>query len=82
MVMLNEHQMEQADKTEKIQTLQQQVDEFEVLLKCGICMDNNRDTVIMPCMHFMFCHGCLTKAPKTCPACRGPISGLLQCKLK
>lgn len=52
---------------------------------CEICMSSNRDTVIMPCMHFMFCYECLSKMQQQqqnkCPACRTPISGLLKCKL-
>lgn len=49
---------------------------------CQVCMDCNRNALMMPCMHFMFCHACVSKiADNKCPACRTPISGVLQCKL-
>ena len=51
---------------------------------CTICLDRLRDTIVLPCMHAMFCGSCLRSSspPVThCPTCRGFISGLLECRL-
>jgi late competence protein required for DNA uptake (superfamily II DNA/RNA helicase) len=57
---------------------------YEARLKCRICFERLRDALVMPCMHFMYCHQCLVEhgeASRNCPACRSPISDVLQCKL-
>ena len=47
---------EKAEAVQREQAMQRQLDE-EVL--CQICMEHKRDTVLMPCMHFLYCHGCI-----------------------
>lgn len=70
-------------ESETIEELTEKLEEYEVLSNCGICKENHRDTVIMPCMHFLYCNKCLGQLKtNACPTCRLPISGLLQCKLK
>jgi hypothetical protein len=59
---------------------------------CQICMSAPRDTVLLPCMDFLYCSGCLHAAQismavapskrAVCPACDGAVAGMLQCKLK
>jgi hypothetical protein len=46
------------DVTKQVDQLKQarQIQECEARLKCGICMEKNKDTVIMPCVHFLYCH--------------------------
>lgn len=54
-------------------------------LRCTICMESIRDTLLLPCMHFMFCQSCILQHNKTsnqCPSCRQVSSGLLVCKLE
>lgn len=44
--------------------------------ECLICLDIEKDTVIMPCGHLCICSDCgkgLIKAKHTCPVCRGHI---------
>lgn len=51
---------------------------------CKICLVKTRNAVLLPCMHFDYCLGCLTAHQtkhNTCPSCRGPIQGILQCNL-
>ena len=52
---------------------------------CQICFDRKRDCIIMPCTHLLYCRQCLAehkrKSKNDCPACRGPISGELNCNL-
>ncbi|KAI5060654.1 hypothetical protein GOP47_0025074 [Adiantum capillus-veneris] len=47
---------------------------------CCVCHEKPRDTVILPCLHFQYCFGCLLRHREvnsnTCPSCRGPIQGL------
>jgi len=50
---------------------------------CIICMDQPRNTVLMPCMHFLYCSKCIqTLKENHCPSCRQPIAGKLQCNLQ
>lgn len=57
---------------------QKQLEEFQGLIYCQICKENFRDTVILPCKHFLYCNKCLEKPDtKSCPACLVPISDLL-----
>ncbi|KAL2610507.1 hypothetical protein R1flu_029080 [Riccia fluitans] len=68
---------------ETFQALEQQVEGEELL--CQICMVNKKNMFVLPCMHFLFCRNCLvTHRAKnnTCPACRGFVSALLQCKIE
>lgn len=60
--------------------------DMERRLQCQICYSNVRDVVILPCSHFMFCKQCIerhvnTSQARTCPVCRGTISGLLALQL-
>lgn len=57
---------------------------------CQICFGAKRDALVMPCCHLLYCHLCVTRAtsvaenrgqPVRCPCCRGPISGVLRCRL-
>jgi hypothetical protein len=45
---------------------------------CQICMECPMDTLILPCMHTMYCGACLVDIGP-CPTCRTPIRGKLQC---
>ena len=62
--------------------LQLRVSVLEEARMCCICMERKRNTVIMPCMHAMFCSLCLhgVKLSTTCPTCRGPIRGVIECR--
>lgn len=44
---------------------------------CVICLENPRDTLIKPCLHFVLCGNCarslMNGASKECPMCRKPI---------
>ena len=45
-----------------------------------ICLTSPRDTVLMPCLHFMYCKGCVAqhrRSQNLCPVCRTGISGEL-----
>eukprot|EP00708_Paratrimastix_pyriformis_P003000 GAFH01001764.1.p1 GENE.GAFH01001764.1~~GAFH01001764.1.p1 ORF type:complete len:411 (+),score=30.90 GAFH01001764.1:69-1235(+) len=70
---------------QRVKRIAAELEEEKSRTMCMICMDAHRDTVVMPCMHFLYCHACLTKhqhtGRHTCPACRTPISGLLKCLL-
>lgn len=47
---------------------------------CQICMECPIDTMILPCMHTMYCSTCLVDIGP-CPTCRTPIRGKLECRL-
>eukprot|EP01026_Neomeris_dumetosa_P004399 TRINITY_DN11176_c0_g1_i7.p2 TRINITY_DN11176_c0_g1~~TRINITY_DN11176_c0_g1_i7.p2 ORF type:complete len:255 (-),score=28.18 TRINITY_DN11176_c0_g1_i7:667-1431(-) len=52
---------------------------FEQFVKCQICFDRNRNVVLMPCRHFLYCSSCLTQHQeangKYCPYCRCDMEG-------
>jgi hypothetical protein len=62
--------------------LQLRVSVLEEARMCCICMERKRDIVLMPCMHAMFCSTCLRGSARvtSCPTCRGPIAGLIECR--
>lgn len=47
---------------------------------CTICHKNKRNCLILPCLHFLLCAGCLQQHTTTCPfcpACNTKVSGLM-----
>lgn len=51
--------------------------------ECLVCLDVEKDTVIMPCGHLCICQTCgkdLIKSKYTCPVCRGHIQSLIPMK--
>lgn len=56
-------------------------------IRCQICFENNRNTVLMPCLHFLFCKRCIevhfqTSESRVCPICRNGVSGVLELQLE
>ncbi len=49
--------------------------------QCIICFNNRRETILLPCTHFLFCGECTTKFDGSCPVCRSKIHGVIHCKL-
>ena len=48
---------------------------------CVVCLEAKADTVILPCRHAQFCHGCaatLSSRSQPCPTCRGRIESTLR----
>ena len=49
---------------------------------CQICSNCEKDTFILPCAHFFYCHGCLIKEIDVgrdgCPTCRTKMVAFLQ----
>jgi len=44
--------------------------------ECLVCLDTEKNTVVMPCVHLCICCDCgkdLIKNKYTCPVCRGHI---------
>lgn len=44
---------------------------------CSICLDAERDCLIMPCRHNVSCTRCI-KSVKNCPVCRTPITDIIR----
>lgn len=75
---------------EKISKLEKELEHNNILLACygdkedkdqylcQICIDNHRNTVLLPCRHF-FCASCVSKLEySTCPFCREDIIGAFE----
>ncbi|KAL2650010.1 hypothetical protein R1flu_018138 [Riccia fluitans] len=64
-------------KTSLVQVLEKQT--------CCMCKVNLRNTVILPCMHFLYCSECLhnhQKRSSECPTCQTPIGAAVNLNLK
>lgn len=47
---------------------------------CTVCQQNTRNCLILPCLHYLLCAGCVQQHTSTCPfcpACQTKVSGLL-----
>lgn len=44
---------------------------------CSICLDAERDCLLMPCRHNVSCTRCI-KSVKNCPVCRTPINDIIR----
>ena len=48
-------------------------------ITCTVCMENQRDCVLEPCMHVCCCIACLQSlSDSKCPVCRTPIDFYLK----
>jgi len=67
----------------RLESTQRKLEEEHNKSSCIICYERPRNTVLLPCMHFLFCIEC-TQALKEsrCPNCRCTIHGKLQCLLQ
>jgi len=61
---------------------------FEAKAQCQICFQENRNVVLMPCLHFLFCKFCMdshfkcsASGARICPLCRKGVSGVLVIQL-
>jgi len=53
---------------------------------CVICHQHIRDTVVLPCAHFLFCNECIkdqidSSESKQCPMCHHSVSQLVVCQM-
>jgi len=45
---------------------------------CKMCFAARRNCVVLPCMHYSYCHNCISKHCANdahCPSCASPVSG-------
>jgi ankyrin repeat protein len=62
-------------------TLQKKVDELTRKLLCLVCTSSPRNTVVMPCLHFIFCERCVAKTTQ-CYKCGQTLNGFLKVKIQ
>ena len=48
---------------------------------CKICNLFQREVILLPCMHLLYCSNCVPFGTKYCPCCDSFISGMMLCKL-
>lgn len=66
------------EKTNRLYQLQRELEEYREKQQCQICCDRQRDCIIIPCNHFLYCGPCVTRLRENgsfCPVCRGNILG-------
>ncbi|KAK3734062.1 hypothetical protein QZH41_015834 [Actinostola sp. cb2023] len=83
--MKESHDSKTKELEDKISEVKKELDERKTALLCQICYDCDRDCIIMPCTHMLYCRDCISKEKKEgrnrCPACRGAISGEIYCNI-
>jgi hypothetical protein len=47
-------------------------------MECKICLERQRDTVLLPCRHFCVCMQCYFALDGKCPACRQNVSDFIK----
>lgn len=55
------------------ETLRVRIRALEDAVGCRLCRAARRDTLALPCNHFLYCGACLAGAV-VCPACAVPLS--------
>jgi hypothetical protein len=48
-------------------------DAISGLNQCVVCLDNQRQVMLMPCTHMCLCHCCAARVEQSCPLCRTHI---------
>ena len=61
----------------KNESLREKVQEEAAHRNCKQCGVAKKDTVLMPCMHLLYCRSCVASAD-ACPACKEPVEGMVQ----
>lgn len=51
--------------------------EWESKWECKVCMENDVESVFLPCGHAMACSSCSGRL-RDCPVCRSPVTGVTQ----
>ncbi|AKN81071.1 Inhibitor of apoptosis 1 [Lonomia obliqua multiple nucleopolyhedrovirus] len=47
-------------------------------LECTVCLEHQRDTVLLPCRHFCVCSQCYFSLDQKCPTCRQDVSDFIK----
>ena len=82
-----QHIQEMESATESKQVMQTELGEEKATKLCQICFDRQRDCILMPCLHFVYCRRCVNQHrdqngnSAKCPACNTVLTGQLDCKL-
>jgi len=50
-------------------------------MMCTVCMDEKKNTVILPCSHMCVCHSCATRQLDKCPLCKAGIQSFMKVHL-
>jgi hypothetical protein len=61
--------------------LQKRIEELTKKTLCVLCHKNPRNSVFMPCLHFISCEYCIAKTTQ-CLTCGQKLNGFLRVKLQ
>jgi len=54
-----------------------QIDSLQRRIQCVICTDQERNTLLLPCKHFIACRECTLQCNGKCPLCRTVITQMV-----
>ncbi|KAL4443783.1 hypothetical protein ABPG75_011520 [Micractinium tetrahymenae] len=63
---------------QQVRQLEDKCREFQEALQCKICRAVQRNCVVLPCLHFLYCDSCFKQHCATspsCPACNCAVTG-------
>lgn len=83
--MIEDYLEENKALKEMIKNLQEQLahlrpTEDTISSLCMSCHQEQRDTVVVPCMHLLFCYSCASRMP-ACANCSTDIEGIMRCNM-
>uniref|UniRef100_A0A097DBN9 Iap-1 protein n=1 Tax=Bombyx mori nuclear polyhedrosis virus TaxID=271108 RepID=A0A097DBN9_NPVBM len=58
--------------------LNESVDDIEEKYECKVCLERQRDAVLMPCRHFCVCVQCYFGLDQKCPTCRQDVTDFIK----
>jgi hypothetical protein len=76
-----EEQQQNASLRQFNSVLQKRIEVLTKKTLCVVCHKNPRNTVFMPCLHFISCEFCIAKTTQ-CLTCGQKLNGFLRVKLQ
>ncbi|PSC71594.1 E3 ubiquitin-ligase [Micractinium conductrix] len=63
---------------QQVRQLEDKCQDFQEALQCKICRTVQRNCVVLPCLHFLYCDSCIKRhcaSTPSCPACTRAVTG-------
>ncbi|ABL75970.1 inhibitor of apoptosis-1 [Maruca vitrata nucleopolyhedrovirus] len=75
---IDEHNNKRDTNQLKLDNEHDNVNETEKGMECTICLERQRDAVLLPCRHFSICIHCYFSLDKKCPSCRQDVTDFIK----
>ena len=65
---------------QELSVAEQEREAAQSRLQCAVCVEAERNTVLLPCSHVVACAGCATRLTQ-CPVCRATIHSRVMARM-